>query len=125
MKQLWISLLTIANILTFLGILYFFLPGFPHWLLAGGATSWQPNQGFLCVALFLFLLITAVQVSEPALEGQIGTCWACRQRGQNLIWWHPERPGNQQSNKRVSYLIHPGCSWMAEKRQVTTGGLQR
>lgn len=56
------SLLTLANIVSFVGIFYFFLSGYPH-VFAGNATGSQPTLGFLCVIVFLFVFLTAIQSS--------------------------------------------------------------
>ena len=56
------SLLLLANIVSFVGIFYFFLSGYPH-VFAGNATGSQPTLGFLCVIVFLFLFLTAIQMS--------------------------------------------------------------
>ena len=43
---------------------------------------------------------------------QGGTCWACMEKGDNLIWWYAtiDGPdGKMLHNQRMGYLIHKEC----------------
>lgn len=112
-RRVSMSLLAFGTSAALLGVGYYLLPGFPHLFTVG--TDMQANAAFLCLLLFVFGLLTAVQLApqEYEEEQQSGTCWACGRSGAALCWWTVDAPG---SNQRVSYLIHRQCTWLAEKQ---------
>jgi hypothetical protein len=45
------SIIGIISIVSFVGIFYYFLPGFNH--IGTQGTSWEPTPAFLCIIVFL------------------------------------------------------------------------
>lgn len=47
-----------------------------------------------------------------------GTCWACEERGSDLVWWHAAiyEGGSLATNRRLGYLIHRECTKLAEAK---------
>jgi hypothetical protein len=64
MKQLVISLFTAVIVISFVGIFYYFIPGYSHAFVFNNTTSAQPTLGFFCIIVFMFAVVTAVQISE-------------------------------------------------------------
>jgi hypothetical protein len=120
MRQFAISLLTLINIMAFVGIFYYAIPGYEH-IFVGGIGS-QGNATFVCIVLSLFTFFTSIQLTPTSHEDieavRSGTCWACGQRGRELVWWHSELYDStgKLHNQRMSYLIHRSCFYLAEKQ---------
>lgn len=114
MQRLARILISFATTTALLGVGYYLLPGFSHIFTSPG-TGMQPNAAFLCLLLFVFLVLAAVQLPTPEYEEERepGVCWACGREGTALRWWTLE---DARSNQRVSYLIHAQCAWLAEKQ---------
>jgi hypothetical protein len=45
------AILGIVNIVSFVGVFYYFIPGFQHVFTQG--ISWKPTPAFLCIIVFL------------------------------------------------------------------------
>ena len=56
------GIIGIIDIVSFVGIFYYFIPGFQH--LGTQGTSWQPTYGFVCIVVFLI----AVQLAPNKKE---------------------------------------------------------
>ena len=55
------TILTLANVVSFVAAIYYFWPGFEHFGTSG--TGSQPTLGALSVVIFLLAFITAVQLT--------------------------------------------------------------
>ncbi len=53
LRNLCHAVLYIASIVTFVGIPYYLLPGFPHVFAAGNASDVQPTHVAVCVIVFM------------------------------------------------------------------------
>lgn len=56
---------------------------------------------------------------------QGGTCWACSEHGNDLVWWHAalyDNEGQMLRNQRMSYLIHKGSKCDALTREKVEQG---
>ena len=61
MVQLRNSILTIINVVSFVGIVYYSIPGYSHVFTTG--TGAQPTAIAICVIMFLIAFLTAVQLT--------------------------------------------------------------
>lgn len=71
MRQLRNSVLTIINVVSFVGIVYYAIPGYYHVFTDG--TGVQPTAIGLCVIVFLIAFLTAVQLT-PKKEQRCPRC---------------------------------------------------
>lgn len=67
-QQLTTSFIAFINILSFVSLIYYALPGFHHVFTPSDETSWQPTLAAVSLILFLFVFVTAVQMSSKQQE---------------------------------------------------------
>lgn len=73
--QLTKSFIAFVNILSFVSLVYYAIPGFHHIATPVGDTSWQPTLVATSMILFLFAFVTAVQMT-PKQQVQCPHCGA-------------------------------------------------
>lgn len=66
--QLTKSFIAFINIISFVSLVYYAIPGFHHIFTADGDTSWQPTFAAVSLILFLFAFTTAVQMTPRQVE---------------------------------------------------------
>lgn len=66
--QLTKSFIAFINILSFVSLIYYAIPGFHHIFTAGDDTSWQPTLVATSLILFLFAFRTTVQIAAKQVE---------------------------------------------------------
>jgi len=71
MKQSTTALLTSITVISLVGAIYYFVPGFNHLFTDG--TGSQPTLGSICTIVFLIAFITAVQLTPKKVPISSGS----------------------------------------------------